>query len=372
MAKLIYVPVERRKDRYTSNLYDWTRKAFQRHGVAYDTVEGSYSSSTGKGTIYDWANRSRWTAVQNYRLIERYQSGQIQEGDVIYFEDVLHPGVEGLRLAMPDIPFWGWLHGTCFDRHDFMARIPFGQEWEEMLGRGVYTGMFTANQALADLYKEGLELDCCTKLIPSGHVWDSEMVLEQGGIDPRTTKRRDRVVWSSRWDKCKDPMRFLELARHSKEHGNQYQFVVCTANSDIRSDDPHLVDELMRASLEGTVQVMTDLHKKEYYNILATSKVLFSSSMMDWTSYILLEGAAFGCYPMFPDTRSFQEALRGSKDYLYPPDCPVWELFVLLGVLMRDEHFTPEAIEGRQWIHEQYNNTWAVRLVEMGLVEVPV
>src|SRR5690606_26485737 len=138
------------------------------------------------------------------------------------FDDFLHPGVEALSLAIPRDGWpsmYAWMHGTALDQYDMLNSCDglFDKQWTrayELLNLRILDGVFVATPSLEKMVAKGYSPfyeEVSYKLYPTGHVWCTEEVKSRMPKD--TLPRRDLVVFASRWDSCKDPSMFLQLAR---------------------------------------------------------------------------------------------------------------------------------------------------------------
>lgn len=383
---LYYCPFESREDRYTMQLsapeWGWNERAWREHGIEYKRVEGFAADSPEvAGTIFDLPRRSRWCLGQISELLVLYENGGLTKNDVIYFDDFLHPGIEALALSIPrdEQPAkYAWMHGTALDSYD-MLNLRDGlsdKRWArayERLNLRLLDGVFVATPSLKNLVTEGHGKysypDVVSKVHATGHIWCTEEVKSRMPKAP--LPRQNLVVFASRWDSCKDPGMFLRLARkiRSEWEGDvPPTFAVCSSANEITSDRPELVDELLEAKKRGDVILWTGLTKNEYYEMLSTAKVVFSASRMDWTSYVLLEGACAGAYPVFPFNHCFVDALRGDLQFMYQVgNLDSAASYVKEILLAEYDLWSPEKIEERSWIYKQFDETWSRRLSVMGL-----
>lgn len=376
---LYYCPFEGRPDRYSLQLSapdtGWNESAWKQRGIVYHRVEGwQQAGMEREGTIFDLPRRSRWCLQQTINLLKLWEKGAIGKDDIIYFDDALHPGIEALALAIPKDKrpkMFAWLHGTYFDSYDFLRTTQ--QHWaamfERMLPR-ILDGIFVACPALKNHWEYNLSLkwhENVGKVYATGHVWDTSSVR---ALMPHTSRpRQNKVVYASRWDSCKDPGFFLNVAKQVKRVDPDAEFVVCSSADTVKSDNIVLEYALTVARNTGLVTLKTGLTKREYYEELATAKVVFSSSKMDWISYVLLEGSAAGAHPIVPDNWCFREALRGNAEFLYKEGNVFHARDKVLLLLDRDDLWTEKATGDRAWIHERFDSTWDRRLAAMGLIE---
>src|SRR5688500_6271112 len=100
-----YLPIEPYPDRYTWQLRDWTETRFQKHGVPYITVLGKALHSTIKtGSVLDAHGRSHYALTQTAELVRLMDANGIGGNDVIYLQDMFHPGYEAIPYITAQLP----------------------------------------------------------------------------------------------------------------------------------------------------------------------------------------------------------------------------------------------------------------------------
>ena len=94
------------KARYTLQLQDWNERVFVKRGLNYITVPGETLTSDQNivtGQVLDAHGRTYFGMSQLMNLIKMLKSGQINDQDVIYFEDMFQPGIESLPYIFDQI-----------------------------------------------------------------------------------------------------------------------------------------------------------------------------------------------------------------------------------------------------------------------------
>jgi hypothetical protein len=125
------------------------------------------------------------------------------------------------------------------------------------------------------------------------------------------------VVYSSRWDREKNPGVFVDLVKSRPD----LRFVVCCGHAELKGTATDAVLEIKRLAAlpSANVQIATGLTKPQYYAILADAKVQFNCAIQDWVSFTLLEALTFGCLPLYPNWRDFPDTLLQRQRNLYAP-----------------------------------------------------
>lgn len=319
---LIYLPLERYDSRYTEY-----QSGFG--GVFHSQVEASRRCNIvilephndlmhiNHGSVVDYVLRSHWSFWQMQKLLAMVADGTVTDDTVIYFEDFWTPGFEMLPYAChiagvrPKV--YATNYSQSFDEFDFTYPMrdwmrPIEQGWLRWL-----SGIFVACDDHKDKICAALPSDSYQKVHSVGLMMSREHLLHiYPGVDLSSTNNnkvslRDKsVIFASRYDDCKNPNFFVDLAAAFKrtypEIGAHFYFI---------GPDKPKVQNI------GQVSVF-DLQKKDYYRILSRASVSFNCASHDFVSYTLLEALIFGATPLYTDFRpSFVATLRNNPDYLY-------------------------------------------------------
>lgn len=326
-----YCPLEPYEERYTSQLFEWTRAAFERRGVPYEVITGQDTwqpdngNSIQTGVALDAHFRSLWGLAQMQRLIEHLQRGLVKSDDVIYFQDLFQPGFDALLYVLQQQFLNGtgpriftWCHAQTFDPDDFTAK--WGPAWwnwmrdyETMVGKTAFT--FVSASGLKELmHLAGYPGNVAVV----GHPFDSKQVRSYLPRPPRPLAERSKaIVWTSRFDAEKQPHFFLDLVPVLADQG--YEVAILTGAPALRSNDPFAVERANAYAHKGVLKIFTGLSKRQYYDLLADARLQFNCARQDWVSYTLLEASALGTPTLAPAFRSFPEALFNDERQLFVP-----------------------------------------------------
>ena len=106
MRKLYYMGLEPYKARYTLQLQDWNTAVFDLRGLDYVVVPGETLSNDQAiviGQVLDAHGRTYFGMSQLMNLIRMMKAGELNNEDVVYFEDMFQPGIESLPYIMDQI-----------------------------------------------------------------------------------------------------------------------------------------------------------------------------------------------------------------------------------------------------------------------------
>jgi hypothetical protein len=129
------------KARYTLQLTDWNERVFKRRGINYVIVPGetlSNDQAIVTGQVLDAHGRTYFGMSQLMNLIRMMKAGELNNEDVIYFEDMFQPGIESLPyikstvlivlgflfavLLNPLILMISYMYGACLSLWAIMKR----------------------------------------------------------------------------------------------------------------------------------------------------------------------------------------------------------------------------------------------------------
>lgn len=337
---LIHLPLERYTDRYTHYLMDWEILAFTESGrfsTVYTILPPDRSSQQATttvqaGAVLDRTRRSMFALDQVANAIELmeqlHNSGQRRF--VIYCSDFFTPGIEAIaywasakRTISISMNAFCW--AQTFDRFDFTATIPqlqyWMRKWEDTAVR-LYHNIFVASTELADRIETVYQNEMMTAAVHTVGLPYNWLAISQAypEINPQNPMENRVIdcIYTSRFDQEKTPEIFISLVESLPD----LAFAVCSGKSEelaLAGLDPELKARFYRCR-ERNLMTVFGASKKSYLSMLSDSKVQFNCARQDWVSYTLLDALTFGCTPLYPNVRSFPEALDHYTDCLYPPN----------------------------------------------------
>lgn len=375
--RVIYLPIEPYKARYTeytsvaNGCYETT---FRKAGVEFLSIRPHNNVlEIRNGLVLDPLQRAYWSFSQTTQLMELMQQGYVKpETDVIYIEDLWHPGFEMIPYMQhtlygnekfKHVPVYAFCHAQTTDPYDFTH--PW-KSWMRPMERGwidYLSGVFCAAKEMAHQFAAG-GLDY-QKLMPVGHMFHGDVLLTLAGIDrpARYAKRRKEVVFSARFDSEKNPDFFVAVAREVLRHDADVHFTFCSGHKLFKSNDPVIASIIhaLKRDFPHNVHIKLNLDKSQYYRILSGAKVNFNCADQDFISYTLLEATLFGCAPLYPNYLTFPDALNHQDAYLYKHKDVVDAVRHLLLLLAR-----PDGFGDYDWVWKKYETTGYRMLSQMG------
>ena len=313
--------------RYTFQLTDWTKRAYDKRGIKYvvvpgDTIDDSEAIVTGQ--VLDAHGRSYFSMSQMMNLVKMLKAGDITSNDAIFFEDMFQPGMESLPYILQQTPekYRPTIYLRCLaqaiDPDDFVhvwGMSKWMSLYEQMCNEIPNVVILASNEEMV------AHMRIANWKAPiyniSGLSFGKEEVQSRVEQKP-FMERKNRVVFGARWDQEKQPQFFMDMIAKFKEKHPETEFAICQGGP-LRSNNDYYVKEAKYLEKQGLLNIHENLKKNDYYNILADSRALFNRALQDWTSNTVAEADALGCNVLFPAYRSFPEVFANDHTRLYVP-----------------------------------------------------
>jgi hypothetical protein len=330
VGKLFYVGLEPYKSRYTLQLTEWNTREFMRLGINFQIVPGKLIDHTGTintGQVLDTYGRPYFALSQMMKIIELAKAGAFTWDDVIFFEDMFHPGIETLGYIFNDVfdrqrpAIAARCLAQTIDPDDFVHRTgmaPWMRKYEEMSLHFLDDLIFASDEMTAFFAASGMWDTFNGNVHVTGLPFGKSEVIERvGGKITPWAERANRVVFTSRLDSEKQPHFFLDIVEQFTD-GDAVEFAI-VSGAKLKSNDAGVLIRIRQLEMAGKLKVYENLEKNQYYDLLNNSKVLVNTALQDWVSNTVSEADALGCNVVFPAYRSFPEAFANDHTRLYIP-----------------------------------------------------
>jgi hypothetical protein len=328
MRKLFYMGLEPYKARYTLQLQEWNRVVFDRRKIKYVIVPGetlSNDQAIVTGQVLDAHGRTYFGMSQLMNLVKMMKQGECTNEDVIYFEDMFQPGIESLPYILKQIPeasrprvFVRCL-AQSIDPDDFVhvwGMSDFMGHYERMVDSFVDGVLATNEEMVMNMKIAGWKSPIYNI---SGLAFGLSEVLSRVEKVKPFAQRKNRVVFSARWDQEKQPDFYMDLIDEwHKRHGKSVEFCVCSG-SKLKSNNDSYMKRTRKMVEDNKLRLYEDLEKNDYYDIVNDSRVVFNCALQDWVSNTVSEADALGCNVLYPAYRSFPETFSNDAERLYVP-----------------------------------------------------
>ena len=329
MRRLYYMGLEPYKARYTLQLQEWNRAVFDKRGIDYVIVPGetlSNDQAIVTGQVLDAHGRTYFGMSQLMNLIRMMKAGELNNEDVIYFEDMFQPGIESLPYILKQIDsvnrprIFVRCLAQSIDPDDFVhvwGMSKFMGHYEKMVDSFVDGVLATNEEMVMNMKIAGWEAPIYNI---SGLAFGKEEVRSRVDSIKPFADRKYRVVFSARWDQEKQPDFYMDLieayfARHSR---SILEFCVCSGGW-LKSNNENYMQRTRDLVAQGKLKIHENLEKNVYYNIVNDSRVVFNCALQDWVSNTVSEADSLGCNVLYPAYRSFPETFANDHTRLYVP-----------------------------------------------------
>ena len=347
MRKLYYMGLEPYKARYTLQLTEWNTRIFEKRRINYQIVGGETLSNDQAiitGQVLDAHGRTYFGMSQLMNLIRMMKAGELNNEDVIYFEDMFQPGIESLPyiLNQIDTSMRPRIFVRCLaqsiDPDDFVhvwGMSKFMGHYEKMVDSFVDGVLATNEEMVMNMKIAGWEAPIYNI---SGLAFGKREVQERVGTIKPFNERKQRVVFSARWDQEKQPDFYMDLIEAWNErHPSSYvEFCVCSG-AKLKSNNDSYMQRTRDLQSRGLLNIYEDLDKNAYYDIVNNSRVVFNCALQDWVSNTVSEADSLGCNVLYPAYRSFPETFSNDPTRLYIP-WSIYDALDKLEKLLKDPH----------------------------------
>lgn len=319
-----YLGLEPLKARYTGQLTeDWMPAAFGqfKKDVNFISIPGDFDpdQEIKVGAVLDAVGRGVFAMSQITRLLEAIRSDEFKDGDIVYIQDMWHPGVEALFYAWDlygykDVKVYTRCWAQSVDEYDFTFPMRKWMRHYELGFDKYLAGIFVASTVHKDQLREA---GFMAPIHVLGLPVHSKSVHDTAGTSNAKQPRTNTIVYTSRFDKEKNPFFMMEVAKKFLQENPGWEWHITTSGKEIRSMMPGTVEALRDlAKEEPRFKICEGLTKQEYYDKLKTSKIQFNSALQDYVSFTSVEGDIFGIDLVYPDFRSFKETVSSNRRYI--------------------------------------------------------
>lgn len=358
---IYYLPLEPLMERYTVQLSapkkGWIERRWVENNIAYQRVEGyTLTSSIVHGSVLDANGRGYWALSQIQELLRMLNAGEINNDDIIYFDDFWHPGISALAYSFDLMnihpKMYCMLHAQTVDPYDFTYPMRHWMRHFEIGMGKLFAGIFVTSTCLRDaLIYAGIGTEETVHL--AGLPFNSEEVKEHW---PEVLpQRKKQVIFSSRWDKEKRPDLFLKIVDNVMSFRKDITFVITTSAKKLRSNDPDLLTllDIYLKKYPNNLFLREGQSKEQYYHNLLESSIQINTADQDFVSWTLLEATACGCQPLYPYFLSFPEALNYQHTYMYQKN-DVQDATEKILKMIDYRPFVGEF----DWVYTKYDRAW--------------
>jgi glycosyltransferase involved in cell wall biosynthesis len=322
--RLFYFGLEPLKARYTYQLCkEWMPATFEpyKDRLEFIEVEGEFDpdQEIKVGAVLDAIGRGKYSLTQCESFLKMIYDGTVRDGDIIYLQDYWTPGLDAIWYALDlykiNVKVYAMLHAQSVDEYDFTYPMSNWMRHYELGLDKRMTGIFVGST----VHKEQLRAAGFTAPIHvvSLPIHKKATLAKLPMYTPdRFSNKQNVVVYSSRFDKEKNPFFMLKVAEEFLKLNPSWEWHVTTSGKEFRSMLPGVIDAMNKlAQRESRFKLLKGLTKEEYYTELATCRIQFNTSLQDYVSWTVIEATTFGADIVYPNFRSFPEFIDGDRMY---------------------------------------------------------
>jgi hypothetical protein len=289
MGKIIYVPLEHIDGRYTVHMDRDIEQYLRANDIDYVKVMPNLETpALPRGMFLNAPFTSKFKAKQLQYIATMYENDQIADTDRFFFSDLWFPGIESIAYMnyftgkKPQIT--GVLHAGSFTDTDFVRDLErWAKNFEDVVF-DISSKIFVASNFIRnDVIKK--------RMVDPARVQVTGLPLDFMGLDQykNTGEKQDIVIFNGRLCDEKQPWLFDELSRQVNTRlGRDVKFIKTQEQN---------------------------LSKTQYYQLLASSKVIVSYALQENFGFGVAEAVYLGCQPVLPNRLVYPELY--SKQYLY-------------------------------------------------------
>ena len=292
MKQVIFVPIEVLEERYSAQWLTWFSRDFKALGLDPIIVGAQDLRKIRQGQFLDVFETCKYKTDQMAEILTLVEAGF--EG-TIFFMDGWFPGIEHLAYirsnANRKLNLVGILHAGTWDPWDFLTQNGC-REWAHWL-ESAWLIIFDRVLVATEFHKEMIE-DARGLVNASGKIKVVKFPCYRNDALRNETPKENIVLFPHRLAPEKRPQEFEEVTEI------------------FRQRYPKEMVDLGIRFLRTKDACKT---KAEYYELLARSRVVFSSADQETFGIAMLEGVALGCWPVAPDRLSYRETLAEFPRY---------------------------------------------------------
>lgn len=321
--KLWYFGLENVANRYTGQLTnEWAPAAFKTFSNKIEFVnipgDANQNGEIGVGMVLDAVGRGIYSMSQVQYFLNLIRKGEVKDNDIVYFADFWTPGIESIFYALDlykikNVKFYARNWAQSMDEYDFTYQMRDWMRWYELGLDSKLSGIFCGSTEHKNLMVQaGFKTPIHVLSLP---VHQKLTLAKTGKKKGQLSIKRNKVIFSSRLDKEKNPYFMLQVAEEFLKQHKDWEWVI-TSSSKLRSNLEGVTDAIYDLRDRNSRFIVKDnLTKEEYYQELSEATIQFNSSLQDWVAFTCIEASIYGCDLVYPDFRSFKEFIPKDRKY---------------------------------------------------------
>ena len=316
--RIFYIPIEPLEERYSAAWYHWFPEKFKLAGYEVFIIDGlGLTDEIKTGEFLDINSTLSYKATQLEKIGRLFYFKEVKPNDIFFIADLEFWGIESIKylsvLNKIPVKIYGFLHAGSYDPEDFMRPCKKFAQWFESGWLSICDKVFVGSEYHKDLIFKNffLSAESAEKIIVTGNPWDTKEALELVG----KYEKKNQIIHSNLPDWRKRPNIFLNLVPIIKEQRPDVNIVLTTSRN--QWGKGWLRESALALANKNYLEIKEGLSKKEYYKILAESKVMFSATEQETFGYCIVEAMTFNTNPIVPNRLSCPEIVQQDKRLIY-------------------------------------------------------
>lgn len=324
MTKVIYLPLEPIDNRcfgyWFNDFFNALRKEF---GTVYrvPAIASEVSNDTGHTGILDIIGTTKWKSSQLEIVTDLFKDGEIEDGDILVFDDLWFPGIETYRYLADamgiKIYIVGCLHGGTWVPKDYTCSMKWAEPFEHTILSAVDV-VILATRYHRDLLTSALpchNLD--TTYLVTGYpvLWD-EIVAK---YDKEPKDRGNIIIYSQRIDDQKCSRDVFDAVDRLWDMRKDFSFVITSSTTKklrLNDDVNSLRFQALKERMGNNLVIYENLSRDQYFELLSMSKVFISLAEGETFGYALVESLTAGVTPIVRNGVTHNEILMDDTRFL--------------------------------------------------------
>jgi len=146
---LWYVQLDQLPERFNVQMHREVMHVLETRGIEYRCVYACEPVQSGAGDFLNWPGRAKTCALQNAAIADAFANRQVSDGDVFFFSDVWHPGVEAVRYMAGmmgiTVRIYAVQYAGAFDPNDAVAKLGEWARLQEAAWYAMLDGVFVGS-----------------------------------------------------------------------------------------------------------------------------------------------------------------------------------------------------------------------------------
>lgn len=285
MNTIYIVNIEPLDNRYTKQWFTWIpilceKHLHEKYNIINISGDINYYKKPQQGAFFDFAATCNYKAQQAQKISQLFKDKKIKDNDIFFFTDAWNQTIHTVKyiseLNNIKIKIAGIWHAGAYDPTDILGTKIVNRTWVYNLERSYYDAIdinFFGTKQHLNKFIKNLNLPN-KKCFVVGYPLEYISKLQNNNI------KKDIVVFPHRLNFDKAPWIFDELEKEVHKTHPNISFIKTQEHN---------------------------LNKKQYYDLLKKSKVIFSANKHENLGIGTFEAMSAGCLPIVPDKLSYVE-----------------------------------------------------------------